>query len=79
MVPALYVAVPILSSMLHVCNYLCRAEMDLPAVSVRFGLMLEAYCRGCGSYRNDLNKQYVALDAMRQISSNLQKTVSPVL
>jgi hypothetical protein len=56
--------------------YVCRSEMDLPEVSVRFGLMLEAYCRGCGSYRDDLTKQFAALDAMRQISSSLQKAVS---
>ena len=54
-----------------------RAEMHLPEVSVRFGLMLEAYCRGCGSYMQDLIKQYAALDSMRQISQTLQKaTVS---
>lgn len=50
-----------------------RAEMHLPEVSVRFGLMLEAYCRGSGSYMQDLSKQYGALDCMRQISQTLQK------
>ena len=48
--------------------------MHLPEVSVRFGLMLEAYCRGCGSYMQDLTKQYHALDGMRQISQTLQKS-----
>lgn len=51
-----------------------RAEMHLPEVSVRFGLMLEAYCRGCGSYMQDLNKQHHALDGMKQISQSLQKS-----
>ena len=31
--------------------------MHLPAVSVRFGLLLEAYCRGCGSYMKELSDQ----------------------
>lgn len=31
--------------------------MHLPIVSVRYGLMLEAYCRGCGRYREALAKQ----------------------
>ena len=31
--------------------------MHLPAVSVRFGLLLEAYCRGCGSYMKELSNQ----------------------
>jgi phosphatidylinositol-4,5-bisphosphate 3-kinase len=57
----------------HFLFWHLRSEMDLPEVSVRFGLMLEAYCRGCGSYRDDLTKQFAALDAMRQISSSLQK------
>ena len=35
----------------------CRAEMHLPAVSVRFGLLLEAYCRGCGFYMKELSDQ----------------------
>lgn len=34
-----------------------RAEMHVPAVAVRYGLMLEAYCRGCGQYRQALAKQ----------------------
>ena len=39
--------------------FLCglRAEMHLPTVSVRYGLMLEAYCRGCGKYRETLSEQ----------------------
>ena len=31
--------------------------MHLPIVSVRYGLMLEAYCRGCGKYRDSLAEQ----------------------
>nr|WEL12771.1 phosphatidylinositol-4,5-bisphosphate 3-kinase catalytic subunit alpha/beta/delta [Halisarca dujardinii] len=57
----------------HFLFWHLRSEMHLPAVSVRFGLMLEAYCRGCGAYREDLAKQFAALDAMKQISTTLQK------
>ena len=45
------------SKLLPLRYYLCRAEMHLPAVSVRFGLLLEAYCRGCGSYMKELSNQ----------------------
>ena len=31
--------------------------MHVPAVAVRYGLMLEAFCRGCGQYRASLAKQ----------------------
>jgi len=34
-----------------------RAEMDNPEVSVRFGLMLEAYCRGAPSHMKSLQRQ----------------------
>ena len=31
--------------------------MHVPEVSVRFGLLLEAYCRGCVAHMNSLSKQ----------------------
>lgn len=34
--------------------------------------MLEAYCRGCGAYMKELNKQYVALNKMKQATGSLQ-------
>lgn len=36
---------------------LLRAEMENPEVSVRFGLMLEAYCRGAPSHMKSLQRQ----------------------
>ena len=41
--------------------------MHVPTVSVRFGLMLEAYCRGCGEYRRELSVQLGALTKMEQV------------
>lgn len=49
-----------------------RSEMHLSIVSVRFGLMLEAYCRGCGQYMKDLSKQLSALNKMKQVTDTLQ-------
>ena len=46
--------------------------MHLPTVSVRFGLMLEAYCRGCGSYMKELSNQLQALVKMEQVTAMLQ-------
>ncbi len=31
--------------------------MHVPEVSVRFGLLLEAYCRGCVAHMASLSKQ----------------------
>ena len=36
---------------------LLRAEMENPEVSVRFGLMLEAYCRGAPTHMKSLQRQ----------------------
>ena len=50
--------------------------MHLPEVAVRFGLMLEAYCRGCGAFMKELAKQYDSLEIMKQITQSLQQSVS---
>lgn len=41
--------------------------MHLPQVWVRYGLMLEAYCRGCGKYRSELYAQVNALGKMTKV------------
>ena len=46
--------------------------MHLPTVSVRFGLMLEAYCRGCGMYMKELSAQLTALNKMKQMTGLFQ-------
>lgn len=57
----------------HVYDFPCRSEMHLATVSVRFGLMLEAFCRGCGHYMKELSDQYKALNKMKQMTDKLQK------
>ncbi|EDO42011.1 predicted protein [Nematostella vectensis] len=56
----------------HELFWLLRAEMHNPEVSVRFGLMLEAYCRGSPAHMKSLQKQLEALNKMKTISSLLQ-------
>ena len=46
--------------------------MHLATVSVRFGLMLEAFCRGCGQYMKELSDQLQALNKMKQVTDKLQ-------
>lgn len=50
-----------------------RAEMHVASVSVRYGLMLEAYSRGCGQYRTSLMAQTESLSKLRQLTGELQK------
>lgn len=46
--------------------------MHLATVSVRFGLMLEAFCRGCGQYMKELSDQLMALNKMKHLTDKLQ-------
>ena len=38
----------------------CRSEVHIPAVSVQFGVILEAYCRGSVGHMKALSKQVSA-------------------
>lgn len=38
----------------------------------RFGLILEAYCRGCGSYLKSLVKQVDALDKLTKLTDQVK-------
>lgn len=43
--------------MWSVLMFPCRSEVHIPAVSVQFGLILEAYCRGSVAHMKVLAKQ----------------------
>ncbi|KAJ8946954.1 hypothetical protein NQ314_008755 [Rhamnusium bicolor] len=45
-----------------------RSEMQVPAVSVRFGLILEAYCRGSQEHMIILQKQLECLEKLKKCS-----------
>lgn len=55
----------------HYLFWNLRAEMDSPEVSLRFGLMLEAYVRGSVNHMMELQKQMDAMGKMRSISELL--------
>ncbi|KAM9317268.1 phosphatidylinositol 4,5-bisphosphate 3-kinase catalytic subunit beta isoform [Gastrophryne carolinensis] len=46
-----------------------RAEIHIPSVSVQFGLLLEAYCRGSVAHMKVLHKQVEALNKLRTLNS----------
>ena len=56
----------------HYLFWHLRAEMHDPAVAVRFGLLLEAYCRGSISHMKTLAVQVEALNRLRAVSELLQ-------
>lgn len=49
----------------HFLFWHLRAEMHVPAVAVRFGLMLEAYCRGAPDHMKMLSRQLTALNRLQ--------------
>lgn len=53
-----------------------RSEMHVPATSVQFGLILEAYCRGNIEHMKVLSKQVEALNKMRTLNDLIKLNVS---
>ncbi|XP_076360184.1 phosphatidylinositol 4,5-bisphosphate 3-kinase catalytic subunit beta isoform-like isoform X4 [Tachypleus tridentatus] len=52
----------------HQLFWLLRSEMHVPSVSVRFGLLLEAYCRGAVEHMKSLSKQVEALKKFKAVN-----------
>jgi phosphatidylinositol-4,5-bisphosphate 3-kinase len=51
----------------------CRSEMQVASVSVRFGLILEAYCRGSQEHMKVLAKQIESLDKLKTTSEMVRQ------
>lgn len=51
----------------------CRSEMQVGAVSVRFGLILEAYCRGSQQHMRSLFKQMECLGKLKCASDHIKQ------
>ncbi|XP_054857930.1 phosphatidylinositol 4,5-bisphosphate 3-kinase catalytic subunit delta isoform [Eublepharis macularius] len=65
----------------HFLFWHLRSEMHVPSVALRFGLILEAYCRGSTHHMKALMKQGEALHKMRAlndiIKTSAQKNPKP--
>uniref|UniRef100_A0ABM5EKJ9 phosphatidylinositol-4,5-bisphosphate 3-kinase n=1 Tax=Pogona vitticeps TaxID=103695 RepID=A0ABM5EKJ9_9SAUR len=65
----------------HFLFWHLRSEMHVPSVSVKFGLILEAYCRGSIHHMKALMKQIEALNKMKALSdiikASAQKNTKP--
>ena len=49
-----------------------KSEISSPNLVVRFGLILEAYCRGQGSYLKHLKRQVEALDKLIKLTDQIK-------
>jgi phosphatidylinositol-4,5-bisphosphate 3-kinase len=56
----------------NVSLYCRRAEMHQSTIRLRFALVLEAYCRGCGAFIKCLHRQVDALDKLTKLSNLLK-------
>jgi len=56
-----------------------RSELHSPSVLIRFGLLLEAYCRGLGPYLKKLIKQVEALDKLTKLTDSLNEKMTESL
>ncbi|XP_041377444.1 LOW QUALITY PROTEIN: phosphatidylinositol 4,5-bisphosphate 3-kinase catalytic subunit alpha isoform-like [Gigantopelta aegis] len=46
-----------------------KSEMHQTSIRLRFGLILEAYCRGCGQFLKTLSRQVEALDKLTKLTN----------
>ena len=51
-----------------------KSEISSPNLMVRFGLILEAYCRGQGSYLKHLKRQVEALDKLIKLTDQIKSS-----
>lgn len=50
-----------------------KSELQSQSLSLRFGLLLESYCRGLGPYLKDLIRQVEALDKLTTLTDSIKK------
>jgi len=51
----------------------CSSAMHVTTVRLRFGLILEAYCRSCGTYLHSLCRQVEAIEKLIKLSDMLKE------
>ena len=58
--------------------FFCRSEIHQPSIQIRFGLVLESFCRGCGPYLKMLTKQVEALDKLTKLTNMIKNEIKDV-
>ncbi|KAH3760168.1 phosphatidylinositol-4,5-diphosphate 3-kinase [Pelomyxa schiedti] len=58
----------------HMFFWYLKAEMHVETISERFGILLEAFLRGCGSYRTEIEKQHNLLKDLERVA-RMVKTI----
>jgi len=50
-----------------------KSEMSNPSVMIRYGMLLEAFCRGLGPHLKHLNRQVEALDKLTKLTDSIKE------
>jgi hypothetical protein len=58
----------------HTLFWHLKAEMHVPYIRERYGLLLEEYLKNCGGYRRDLLKQNGIIDQLTRIANLIKET-----
>eukprot|EP00037_Helgoeca_nana_P032940 m.416038 g.416038 ORF g.416038 m.416038 type:complete len:1031 (+) comp29813_c0_seq1:105-3197(+) len=61
----------------HYFFWYLRSEMHLPEAQLRYGLLLEAYCRGCGGHMPVLQAQVDGLDQLVKFACDIKPKTVP--
>jgi phosphatidylinositol-4,5-bisphosphate 3-kinase len=56
----------------HFFFWYLRSEMHVPETALRFGVLLEAYCRGCGDHIIELTYQHESLRKIEEVAEQLK-------
>ena len=67
-----------LSSFVKQFCHIFRSEMHQTSIRLRFGLILEAYCRGCGQFLKTLSRQVEALDKLTKLTDMIISEIQNV-
>eukprot|EP01117_Protostelium_nocturnum_P006783 TRINITY_DN2436_c0_g1_i2.p1 TRINITY_DN2436_c0_g1~~TRINITY_DN2436_c0_g1_i2.p1 ORF type:complete len:1251 (+),score=411.48 TRINITY_DN2436_c0_g1_i2:224-3976(+) len=62
----------------HSLFWYLKAEMHEAEISERYGVLLEAYLRGCGIHRAELKKQILSLKELARTANHIKGVKDPV-
>eukprot|EP00002_Diphylleia_rotans_P005530 TRINITY_DN1469_c0_g2_i1.p1 TRINITY_DN1469_c0_g2~~TRINITY_DN1469_c0_g2_i1.p1 ORF type:complete len:1062 (-),score=220.71 TRINITY_DN1469_c0_g2_i1:385-3570(-) len=57
----------------HTLFWHLKAEMHVPEICDRYGILLEAYLRGCGMHREELSRQNLAVGELLRVASAVKR------
>ena len=60
----------------HVLFWYLKAEMHIPEIAARFGVVLDQYLRNCGEHKTDLGHQMFVMTKLQHIADEVKASAS---